>query len=83
MTADDAGHWHPLPTMADEAAVQLTVVVPMYNEEKRLMAMLDDTLDWLEFQREKKQPLSRDAGLDVARAPAQPPSPPSSCAGLD
>ena len=72
MTADDAGHWHPLPTMADEAAVQLTVVVPMYNEEKRLMAMLDDTLDWLEFQREKKQPLSRDAGLDVARALTQP-----------
>lgn len=70
--ADDPGHWYPLPTLSDEAALQLTVVVPMYNEEKRLTAMLDDTLDWLESQRAQKKPLCPGPGLDVARALTEP-----------
>lgn len=38
----------PLPSLAESSSVQLTVVVPMYNEEKRLCAMLDESISWLE-----------------------------------
>lgn len=41
----------PLPTLDDAPTVQLSIVVPMYNEAERLGAMLDDCIAWLEAQR--------------------------------
>lgn len=48
----------PLPSLEESAQVQLSVVVPMYNEEQRLESMLDDALDWLESMRASNLPLA-------------------------
>lgn len=48
----------PLPTLSVPEEVQLSVVVPMYNEEKRLPTMLDEALAWLEQVRTSKESLS-------------------------
>ncbi|RKP08482.1 nucleotide-diphospho-sugar transferase [Thamnocephalis sphaerospora] len=45
----------PLPDIADNASVTLSVVVPAYNEEERLPLMLDETVGFLD-QRKKSQP---------------------------
>nr|CAG4648167.1 EOG090X0BIY [Moina brachiata]SVE93204.1 EOG090X0BIY [Moina brachiata] len=38
----------PFPTIYDAPAVHLSVIVPAYNEEKRLPCMLDECLEYLE-----------------------------------
>ena len=48
----------PLPSLEEPAQVQLSVVVPMYNEEQRLESMLDDAVDWLESVRASHLPLA-------------------------
>ncbi|WFD35919.1 dolichyl-phosphate beta-glucosyltransferase [Malassezia cuniculi] len=50
-----------LPNITDDPSVQLTVVVPAYNEARRLPGMLDETLAWLEQQRKEGKPLSTSA----------------------
>ena len=51
MSAAHMDEPRPLPSLEEPAQVQLSVVVPMYNEEQRLESMLDDALDWLESVR--------------------------------
>ncbi|KAK6167057.1 hypothetical protein SNE40_021165 [Patella caerulea] len=36
------------PSLKDESSLDLTIVVPAYNEEKRLPVMLDEALEYLE-----------------------------------
>ncbi|WFD41473.1 dolichyl-phosphate beta-glucosyltransferase [Malassezia psittaci] len=55
----------PLPTLQDADEVQLSVVVPMYNEKDRLPAMLDDALTWLESVRKQNRSLCGELALDV------------------
>jgi len=38
----------PFPTIEEKSSLELSVVVPAYNEEKRLPVMLDECLDYLE-----------------------------------
>uniref|UniRef100_A0A5F9CGM5 Dolichyl-phosphate beta-glucosyltransferase n=1 Tax=Oryctolagus cuniculus TaxID=9986 RepID=A0A5F9CGM5_RABIT len=42
------GHREALPSIWDSATKQLSVVVPSYNEEKRLPVMMDEALGYLE-----------------------------------
>ncbi|CAG9091663.1 unnamed protein product [Plutella xylostella] len=42
------GKHQKFPTLSDKHSVNLSVVVPAYNEEQRLPPMLDETLDFLE-----------------------------------
>ena len=44
----------PLPSLADPATVDLTVVIPAYNETARLPSMLESTLSHLETPSIKK-----------------------------
>lgn len=44
-----------LPSIWDSPTVQLSVVVPSYNEEKRLPVMMDEALSYLE-KRQKRDP---------------------------
>uniref|UniRef100_A0A5F8GEC7 Dolichyl-phosphate beta-glucosyltransferase n=1 Tax=Monodelphis domestica TaxID=13616 RepID=A0A5F8GEC7_MONDO len=44
-----------LPTIHDSPTKQLSVVVPSYNEEKRLPLMMDEALEYLEM-RQKQDP---------------------------
>lgn len=48
-----------LPSVSQPAETQLTVVVPAYNEERRLGKMLDDCIDWLESLRRERVALAR------------------------
>lgn len=64
----------PLPTLRDAEEVQLSIVVPMYNEVQRLPAMLDDALAWLEGVRAAREPLAGAAGADVPRAADESPA---------
>ncbi|WFD30689.1 dolichyl-phosphate beta-glucosyltransferase [Malassezia sp. CBS 17886] len=66
-TAACAPRTLPLPALRDAAAVQLTVVVPMYNEAQRLPSMLDESVAWLEGVRAVRGAL---AGEPTDRAPA-------------
>lgn len=43
----------PFPTIEDKSSVHLSVIVPAYNEEKRLPVMLDECLEYLESQVKK------------------------------
>lgn len=43
--------------VGDEADVQLSVVVPAYNESRRLKGMLDETVAWLEEVRKRGESL--------------------------
>lgn len=43
----------PFTTIFDPASVYLSLVVPAYNEEKRLPKMLDETLNYLKSREEK------------------------------
>ncbi|XP_041358699.1 dolichyl-phosphate beta-glucosyltransferase-like isoform X2 [Gigantopelta aegis] len=48
----------PFPTIHDPASVDLSVIVPSYNEEDRLPAMLDEALDYLEKRQQKHRSFS-------------------------
>lgn len=61
VSAAHMGEPRPLPSLEEPAQVQLSVVVPMYNEEQRLESMLDDALDWLESVRASHLPLAEGA----------------------
>lgn len=39
---------YPFPFIEEEGSIDLSVIVPSYNEEERLPIMLDETLDYLE-----------------------------------
>ncbi|XP_046461850.1 dolichyl-phosphate beta-glucosyltransferase-like [Daphnia pulex] len=43
-----SGEKEPFPSIEDEPTVLLSVIVPAYNEEKRLPAMLEECLHYLE-----------------------------------
>ncbi|XP_051013126.1 dolichyl-phosphate beta-glucosyltransferase [Acomys russatus] len=49
------GRKEPLPSVWDSPTIQLSVVVPSYNEEKRLPVMMDEALNYLE-KRQKHDP---------------------------
>ena len=42
---------YPFPSIDDKASIDLSVVVPAYNEEARLPSMLRETIDFLEERR--------------------------------
>ncbi|KAM9192696.1 dolichyl-phosphate beta-glucosyltransferase isoform 2-T2 [Dugong dugon] len=50
------GQKETLPSIWDSPTKQLSVVVPSYNEEKRLPMMMDEALDYLE-KRQKQDPM--------------------------
>ena len=51
------------PTIYDDPEVEVTFVIPAYNEEKRLPNMLNDTLKYLKLRKENdKDSLSKDSG---------------------
>lgn len=68
VTAAQADEARPLPSIDAPAEVQLTVIVPMYNEEKRLESMLTDAVNWLENVRAKRHSLAEGFLCDVAAA---------------
>lgn len=45
---DDQGKPIPFPTLADEPTLDLSVIIPAYNEEARLPSMLSETLTYLQ-----------------------------------
>lgn len=49
---------HELPSISDPASVQLSVVIPAFNEVSRLPSMMDECLTWLEEQRKVERPLA-------------------------
>ena len=49
--------------VADEASVQLSVVVPAYNEARRLTRMLDEAVAWLDSVRARGESLVGDVGV--------------------
>uniref|UniRef100_A0A452VHZ7 ALG5 dolichyl-phosphate beta-glucosyltransferase n=1 Tax=Ursus maritimus TaxID=29073 RepID=A0A452VHZ7_URSMA len=49
------GQKETLPSIWDSPTKRLSVVVPSYNEEKRLPVMMDEALDYLE-ERQKQDP---------------------------
>lgn len=42
---------HLLPSLFDEASIKLSVVVPAFDESKRLPTMLKETVEYLEAQK--------------------------------
>ncbi|GFT27564.1 dolichyl-phosphate beta-glucosyltransferase [Nephila pilipes] len=46
------------PTLREESSIYLSVIVPAYNEEKRLPAMLDECLEYLENRRSSNSDFS-------------------------
>ncbi|XP_058404023.1 dolichyl-phosphate beta-glucosyltransferase isoform X3 [Diceros bicornis minor] len=50
------GQKEALPSICDSPTKQLSVVVPSYNEEKRLPVMMDEALSYLE-KRQKQDPM--------------------------
>ncbi|PWN52273.1 hypothetical protein IE53DRAFT_312444 [Violaceomyces palustris] len=51
----------PLPSLRDEASVQLSVVIPAFNESSRLPKMLDEAITYLEQLRNRSLPLNQAA----------------------
>jgi len=73
---DDASLASLAPNLYDAATVDLSVVVPAFNEEERIMAMLDDCTAWLQHQPFTWEVIvvddcSRDATADVVVAYAK------------
>ncbi|CAL1572949.1 unnamed protein product [Knipowitschia caucasica] len=50
-----AGQKQSFPSLKDPSSIELSVVVPAYNEEQRLPVMMEEAMDYLE-QRQKKSP---------------------------
>lgn len=42
---------HLLPSLFDEASVKLSIIVPAFDESKRLPSMLKETVEYLEEQK--------------------------------
>ncbi|BET02003.1 Dolichyl-phosphate [Nesidiocoris tenuis] len=49
----NSGVFEDFPNISDEHSVDLSVVVPAYNEEQRLPPMLDEALEYLEDRQKK------------------------------
>ncbi|XP_073252652.1 dolichyl-phosphate beta-glucosyltransferase-like [Porites lutea] len=45
---------YPFPFMEEEGSIDLSVIVPSYNEEERLPIMLNETLEYLENEEKNK-----------------------------
>ncbi|KAJ7357714.1 dolichyl-phosphate beta-glucosyltransferase [Desmophyllum pertusum] len=45
---------YPFPIMEEEGSIDLSVIVPSYNEEERLPVMLDETFEYLENEKKNK-----------------------------
>jgi len=45
---------YSFPIMEEEGSIDLSVIVPSYNEEERLPVMLDETFEYLENEKKKK-----------------------------
>ncbi|XP_068701650.1 dolichyl-phosphate beta-glucosyltransferase-like [Montipora foliosa] len=45
---------YAFPFMEEEGSIDLSVIVPSYNEEKRLPIMMDETLEYLENEKKNK-----------------------------
>lgn len=58
----------PLPGLEEEAEVQLSVVVPAYNEKERLPVMLKETVEFLEGLRKGRRSLIQGLGKENASA---------------
>ncbi|KAF4082097.1 hypothetical protein AMELA_G00147760 [Ameiurus melas] len=50
-----AGLNKPFPSLSEPPSLELSVVVPSYNEESRLPVMMEEAMDYLE-KRQKKKP---------------------------
>ncbi|XP_033646334.1 dolichyl-phosphate beta-glucosyltransferase-like [Asterias rubens] len=48
----------PFPSLADEASLDLSVIVPSYNEELRLPVMLDEAIEFLESRQKQNKSLT-------------------------
>ncbi|XP_038056980.1 dolichyl-phosphate beta-glucosyltransferase-like [Patiria miniata] len=46
---------HPFPSLGDGASLDLSVIVPSYNEELRLPVMLDEAIGFLENKQKEKK----------------------------
>lgn len=46
------------PSINDPASVELSVIVPAYNEEERLPMMMDEALEYLEERKKKLKPFT-------------------------
>ncbi|XP_045068986.1 dolichyl-phosphate beta-glucosyltransferase [Coregonus clupeaformis] len=51
-----AGEKEPFPSLHDPSSLEMSVVVPAYNEELRMPVMMEEALEYLENRR-KQQPL--------------------------
>lgn len=68
----------PFPSLNEKCSINLSVVVPAYDEEQRLPPMLDECLEFLENRKQKNKSFryevivvsdgSRDKTVDVAEA---------------
>lgn len=52
---DNSGQKHQFPSLDDEPTKELSVIIPAYEEEKRLPTMLDECMEYLE-NRTKENP---------------------------
>ncbi|KAG7322441.1 hypothetical protein KOW79_013787 [Hemibagrus wyckioides] len=53
-----AGLKEPFPSLSDLSSLELSVVVPSYNEESRLPVMMEEAMDYLEKRRKKNPSFS-------------------------
>ena len=64
------------PSVYDPASILVSVVVPAYNEEKRITTMMDEMLEYLRKEERKDKCVSAGASVTCGLAPAgQPPVP--------
>ncbi|XP_077447624.1 dolichyl-phosphate beta-glucosyltransferase [Stigmatopora argus] len=52
------GSQEPFPSLREPPSVELSVVVPAYNEELRLPVMLDEAMEYLESRRKRRASFS-------------------------
>ncbi|KFB47700.1 AGAP008315-PA-like protein [Anopheles sinensis] len=75
-TDPTSGEKLPFPSLADEPTLKLSVIIPAFDEEKRLPIMLDECLEYLDERSRKEKDFtyevivvsdgSRDRTVDVA-----------------
>lgn len=63
----------PFPRLYDDASLYMTLVVPAYNEEERLPAMLDEMLRYLKHRASENRCATPGASFTPPRASASPP----------
>ena len=61
-TNDDGESFLTFPSIDDPSSVDLSVIIPAYNEEDRLPAMLDECLDYLDGRKTSYEVIIVDDG---------------------